>query len=100
MSWQPGQPIATKQDHKEWEAWRRESKRESQRWRRARNPRIDYYPSPEADALIRSMGSHSAGGDFSSIINRIVSEWADQYVRARGTGGVLPPELAMGENGG
>ena len=83
MSWQPGQPVATKQDHKEWNQWRRESKREAQRRRRARNPRIDYYPSPEADALIRSMAGRFAGRDFSSILNHIVREWAEQYARAR-----------------
>ena len=92
MSWQPGQPVATEQDNKEWNQWRRESKREAQRRRRSRNPRIDYYPSPEADALIRSMAGRFAGRDFSSIINRIVSEWAEQYARARGAGGALPPE--------
>ena len=81
MSWQPGRPIATERDHTEWEAWRRKSKREAQRRRRARNPRIDYYPSPEADALIRSMAGRIAGRDFSSIINRIVSEWVERCHR-------------------
>lgn len=78
MSWQPGQPVATEQDHREWEQWRRESKREAQRARRARNPRIDYYPDAEADALIRSLAGPFVGGDFSSIINRIVGEWAER----------------------
>ena len=82
MSWQPGRPIATERDHTEWEAWRRESKREAQRRRRARNPRIDYYPSPEADALIRSMAGRIAGRDF---------QQHHQSHRER-VGGALPPE--------
>lgn len=81
MSWQPGQPVLSEQDHEEWERWRRDNKREAQRWRRARNPRIDYYPSPEADELIRSMSTRFVGGDFSSILNRIVSEWVERCHR-------------------
>lgn len=81
MSWQPGQPVATEQDHKEWEQWRRDSKREAQRWRRARNPRIDYYPDKDAVALIRSQSGHFVGGDYSSVINRIVAEWAEHCYR-------------------
>lgn len=82
MSWQPGQRIVTEQDREDWQRWRRESKREAQRWRRARNPRIDYYPSPEVYALVCGIARPFAGGDFSSILNRIVSEWAES----------LPPE--------
>lgn len=76
MTWQPGRPVATAQDHAEWEAWRKESKREQQRWRRARYPRIDYYPSEEAAEIIRSMVEPRAGGDYSSVLNRIVEGWA------------------------
>lgn len=81
MSWRPGLPVVTEQDRAEWEQWRRDSKREAQRARRARYPRIDYYPDEEADALIRSMAGPFAGGDFSSIINRIVGEWAERCHR-------------------
>jgi len=81
VSWQPGQPVVTEQDHREWEQWRRETKRQAQRARRARNPRIDYYPDEQADELIRSMSHRYVGGDFSSIINRIVSEWAENCHR-------------------
>jgi hypothetical protein len=40
MSWQPGQPVTTEQDRQDWERWRKESKREAQRWRRALYARI------------------------------------------------------------
>jgi hypothetical protein len=83
MSWQPGTPVVTEQDHADWAAWRRDRKREGQRARRARYPRIDYYPDAQVDALIRSMTMRTVGYDLSSVINRIVSEWAD---------GRAPPE--------
>jgi hypothetical protein len=75
--------VVTEQDHREWEQWRRESKREAQRARRARYPRIDYYPDSEADSLIRSMAGPVLGGDFSSVINRIVSEWAGRSQQSK-----------------
>ncbi len=76
MSWQPGKPLRTAQDRGEWETWRRERKRQQQRDRRARYARIDYYPDDDAAAVIYSMVKPQVGGDFSSVINRIVGEWA------------------------
>jgi hypothetical protein len=38
---------------------------------------IDYYPSEQAAAVIDRFRSRHAGGDASSILNRIVAEWAD-----------------------
>ena len=75
--WQPGQPVVTEQDHEEWQAWRRARILEGQRWRRSRLRRIDYYPSKEAAAVIDRFRTRRAGGDASSILNRIVAEWAD-----------------------
>lgn len=77
MSWAPGQPVLTETDKAEWLAWRKDRKRQQQRARRARNPRIDYYPSPEALGLIESMWRPRAGHDVSSVINRVVAEWAE-----------------------
>lgn len=76
MSWAPGLPVITEQDHQSWQQWRKDRKRQQQRERRAKYPRIDYYPSDEASALIRGLSSNTVGGDFSSVLNRIVSEWA------------------------
>lgn len=45
------------------------------RWRSAR-PRIDYYPDPHAVATIDSLRLRQTGGDASSIINRIIREYA------------------------
>jgi len=38
--------------------------------------RIDYYPSPEAVAIIDRLRTRRAGGDASSIVNKIIHEWA------------------------
>ena len=48
----------------------------AQRDRRARMRRIDYYASPEADAIINRLRQHAEGGDADSIINMIILEWA------------------------
>ena len=72
MTWQPGQPIRTQQDIIEWQEWKRDSKLEAQRWRRIRYRRIDYYPSKEAAAVIDSLTSRYAGGDYSSVINQLI----------------------------
>lgn len=84
-SWRPGMPVVSESDQTEWAVWRRQSKREAQRLRRTRYPRIDYYPDPLADEVIRSMSGPQAGGDLSSVISRIVAEWAQDHGR-------LPPE--------
>lgn len=49
-----------------------------QRSRRARNPRIDYYPSREALAVINAKrGPYLPWNNNSGILDRIVTEWAD-----------------------
>lgn len=50
---------------------------DAQRDRRAISPRIDYYPSKAALEIIRGCTHGYAGGDYSSVINQIVQEWAD-----------------------
>ena len=77
MTWQPGQPVRTEHDRREWDVWRRDRKRQQQRERRARYRRFDYYPSPQAAATIGALWGHRAGCDLSSIINLIVGEWAE-----------------------
>jgi hypothetical protein len=85
MNWQPGQPVITGADREAWQQWRRDRKRQQQRERRARSPRIDFYPATEVLALIERERRPHVGGDASSIINRMLREWA----HARG---LLPPE--------
>jgi hypothetical protein len=75
-AWRPGMPIRTEQDKANWHNWRRERILTAQRDRRARMRRIDYYASPEADAIINRLRRHAEGGDASSIINMIILEWA------------------------
>jgi len=72
MTWQPGQPVLSASDHAEWQAWRKASKLEHQRKRRAMYPRIDYYPCKEVLALIRERMHGSVGGDQSSVIDALV----------------------------
>jgi hypothetical protein len=76
-AWQPDQPVITAQDHAEWQAWRRARILEQQRYWRKQMRRIDYYPSKEAAAVIDRFRTRRIGGDASSILNRIVAEWAE-----------------------
>ena len=85
MNWQPGTPVTTEQDRAAWAKWRNDRKRESQRYRRAKYPRIDYYPDALAETVIRDRTGQFVGGDLSSVINRIVTEWAEDH-------DLLPPE--------
>ncbi|MFA5901399.1 MAG: HGGxSTG domain-containing protein [Hyphomicrobium sp.] len=49
-----------------------------QRQRRARNPRIDYYPSPDALMLINAKRGRSYPLNIvSGVLDAIVTEWAD-----------------------
>jgi hypothetical protein len=77
MTWQPGQPTVTASDNAEWRAWCKTRKLEQQRERRGRYPRIDYYPSPAALAVIASKVSNRAGGDYSSVIDALIWPAAD-----------------------
>jgi hypothetical protein len=60
---------------------RRARARERQRRYRAARPRIDYFPDPHAVVTIDSLRTRYAGGDASSIINRIVREWSGSRSR-------------------
>lgn len=73
--WRPGQPVVTAEDHAAWQQWRNDRKREQQRQRRASHRRIDYYPDDLAADVIDANTGHWAGGDYSSVLNRIVVEW-------------------------
>lgn len=73
MTWQPGKPVRTQQDHSECQTWKRDRKLTAQRHRRTQFQRIDYYPSEEAQAVIDSMTNHGyVGGDYSSTINALI----------------------------
>jgi hypothetical protein len=65
------------------EIWAKRRILEAQRRRRSRERRIDYYASPEADVIIDSLRRPAAGGDASSILNHIVTEWAAGRGRPR-----------------
>jgi hypothetical protein len=72
MTWQPGLPILTASDHAEWRVWRKARKLEQQHERRRMYPRIDYYPSKTAVAVIHARTGRFAGGDYSSVIDALV----------------------------
>jgi hypothetical protein len=70
---------------------------ELQRARRASMRRIDYYVSDRAASVIDSLLAQSVGGDASSILDRIVLEWAARSgiltaprTRARVANGKVP----------
>jgi hypothetical protein len=76
MTWLPGTPIVSEQDHLEWDAWRRERILTAQRHRRSRLRRIDYADvSAEAAAVIDALRT-GTGSDVSSILNTIILRWA------------------------
>ena len=89
-AWQPGLPVQSAQDHDEWQEWRKQRKRQQQGERRARYPRIDYFPSAEAAAIAYALVGSVAGRDLSSVLNRIVTEWS-------ATGINKPKELTLYE---
>jgi hypothetical protein len=61
----------------------RAQRRQWQRTRRAGKVRIDFYPDPHAVNVINSLRTDSAGGDASSIVNRIILQWREQRQRQR-----------------
>lgn len=77
MNWQPGQRLLTVSDHAEWQTWRKARRLEQQRQRRARYPRIDYYPSNAAQAAIYALTGYFAGGDYSTVIDKLVLATAE-----------------------
>jgi hypothetical protein len=85
MTWQPGRRVLTDEDARAWRFWRNERKRQQQRDRRANSHRIDYYPSPMAHYAILARCGPFVGGDYSSVINRVIEEWAAR----------LPPESIL-----
>ena len=84
--WQPGMPVITAQDHAEWTTWRHDRALTLQKDRRKRLRRIDYYPSKEVAALIEGQRTPQCGGDASSILNRIVGEWAASRTKVASEG--------------
>ena len=54
----------------------RRMERERQRRRRTGRVRIVYYSSHEVAAVIDSLRHKAIGGDASSILNKVVIEWA------------------------
>lgn len=75
-SWKPGMRVVTADDVEAWQVWKKESKLAAQRYRRSKYPRIDYYPGKDAHAVILAHVSNRAGGDYSSVIDSIILEWA------------------------
>lgn len=69
-------PVVTEADVVAWKEWRAERRRELQRWRKRRNPRIDYYPDEEALRALRMVWQpRRAGLDKSSALNILLADW-------------------------
>ena len=58
--------------------WRKRRARELQRYRRSQLRRIDYYPCPEANAVIAAMRGPYVGRDASRLIDGMVIAWAER----------------------
>lgn len=78
-TWEPGQPVLTAADHDAWLAWRAERRRQLQRQRRVRLRRIDYHAGRDAAAILSALWTPTPGGDFSTLLDRIVIEWATRH---------------------
>ena len=76
--WEPGRPVLSDADRQQWQAWRKRSILEGQRWRRAKYRRIDYYPSREAAKVIDGLIRRSVGVDYSRVIDRLVLAAVDE----------------------
>lgn len=76
MNWQPGQRVATDQDHADWQEWRRVNKREAQRLRRAMWWRVDYFPDIQPTDILRA-ACRRWGCGTPHALNRILIEWAE-----------------------
>ena len=75
-NWKSGMPVVTETDVVAWKEWRAERRRELQRWRKRRNPRIDYYPDEEALRALRMVWQpRRAGLDKSSALNILLADW-------------------------
>lgn len=49
-----------------------------QRSRRARHPRIDYYPGARALAIVRAkLGRYAPTNSYTGVLDAIVTEWAE-----------------------
>lgn len=75
-NWKPGMRVVTAEDVDAWQAWKKASKLAAQRYRRSKYPRIDYYPGKDAHFVILTHVSNRVGGDYSSVIDNIILEWA------------------------
>jgi hypothetical protein len=76
--WQPGDPVLSAADADERALWRHYRTLKLQRVRRGGLRRIDYYVAPAAAAVINGLRFEKRGNDASSIINRIIAEWAER----------------------
>ncbi len=73
MTLREGQHCETSVDAAEILVQKHKRQLEYQRKRREQRRRIDYYPSDKALEVIRARTHHgSVGGDYSSIINKLV----------------------------
>ncbi|MFC5582896.1 hypothetical protein [Rhodanobacter terrae] len=79
MTWKPGLRVMTASDRTEWQEWSKARKLESQRERRRLHPRIDYYPSKAAQALIEARAGCFVGGDYSSVIDALLLAGAGEF---------------------
>jgi hypothetical protein len=72
----PWRATLKEDEEREYLRWRRFCQRQSKNRRRREMRRIEYCANPIAEAVIDGLRTRYVGGDASSILNRIVAEWA------------------------
>ncbi len=78
MTWQPGQPVVTDNDHAAWQTWRKARALELQRGRRRSLWRIDYYPGRRVARILAAEAERLGSPvNYHEILDRIICEWDD-----------------------
>ncbi len=80
MTWQPGQPVVSDEDHREWAEWRIYAKRQSQRARRRLLRRIDWETSPEMREFLARLQLRHGCIPIGHLLEGIVRSWAPMYL--------------------
>jgi hypothetical protein len=79
--WQPGHPVITQDDVRDWRAWRRARALHLQRERR-RSPyylRVDYYAAGKVAAMLRGMVESGEAACCAHVIDRALDEWIEAH---------------------
>ncbi len=83
MTWKPGYPVISEEDHRAWAQWRAQAKRDSQRARRRRLRRIDWETSPEMREFLAGLQRRHGYVPIGHLLDSIIRSWAPMYVEGQ-----------------